>query len=238
MSCLKCNEPITDIQFCECDGCKQKIHHACSDLSTTELRCMTLKNRTLKYLCQVCQEGLRLVPLLKAKVDELENKFNQLIKDNITKNSSSANSTTDPSFQLESLLNEVEERKDRAKNIMLYNLPESPTDNATVKEIISTVSDADKIKKIFRVGKSSDKPRPIKVILTDSDTAVHILKNKNRINNPQIRLGSDLTIAQRDYLKHLREQLNKRIADGETNLIIKYVRGVPRIVVKNTQKKM
>lgn len=239
MACLKCFEPIADSQFCECDGCKQKIHYTCSDLSTTELRCMTLKNRYLKYLCHACQEGLRLVPLLKTKIDELENKFNQLIKDSNSKSSSNCNSTsTDSNFHLESLLIEIEERKTRAKNIMIYNLPESQTDDAKVKEIVSTVSDADKVKKIFRVGKTGDRPRPIKVILSDSDTAIQILKNRSRINNPQISVRSDLTTVQRDYLKELRDQLNQRIADGEANLTIKYVRGIPKIVAKETQKNM
>lgn len=163
MSCLKCKELITDNQFWDCDGCRQKIHSACSELSPTEQRCMTLKNRTLKYLCQPCQGGLQMVPLLKAKIDELENRFNKFSQENATITPNLAPTTSDPCLQIESILMEMEERKIRAKNLMIYNLPESQNDDSKVKDIISTVADSNIIKKLYRVGKAGNKPRPIKL---------------------------------------------------------------------------
>lgn len=38
---------------------------------------------------------------------------------------------------------------------------------------------------------------------------------------------------QRDHIRNLREQLQKRRDNGENDLIIKYNKGIPRIINKN-----
>jgi len=38
---------------------------------------------------------------------------------------------------------------------------------------------------------------------------------------------------QRDYMRNLREQLQKRRDNGENDLIIKYNKGIPSIINKN-----
>lgn len=249
MSCLKCDLQLKDDQFCECDGCRRGIHYACADLTASEIKCVQLKNkRTLKFFCEACLEGIRLIPVLQKQIDTLQSRFDKFIKDQtINQSNSNTNTVMDISINYDSFLSEIEDRKQRAKNIMVYNIPEqsggndlnkADSDKEVTKEIIATVSEVSKIKKVIRVGKTGEKPRPLKVILDNPQTALLVLRNKSKISHPSAKISADLTLNQRNHLKKLRNQLEKRISDGEANLTIKYVRGVPKIVDKVNPKNM
>nr|CAI5858889.1 unnamed protein product [Callosobruchus analis] len=72
MACVKCSKVINkDESAVSCDSCARMVHRDCSDLSDSELRVMDLKGkRVLKYYCEECQMGIKLVPKLIAKVDQ------------------------------------------------------------------------------------------------------------------------------------------------------------------------
>lgn len=50
-----------------------------------------------------------------------------------------------------------------------------------------------------------------------------------------LKIKSDETFAQREYLAHLKKELQRRVEDGETTLTIKYVKGVPKIINKSNE---
>lgn len=254
MECLKCNRKILDDQFCECDSCKQKIHYTCAELTASEIKCVQLKNkRTLLFLCDNCQDGLRQIPALQKRMSSLEGKLDEVLKSitSLTNQNPINNqtyTTMSTAMNYEEVISEMEERKNKAKNVMIFNVMESTSsdieekqkhDKIIVEDLVKPILDKPQeyIKKVIRIGKLGDKPRPIKVILQDSDTALKILKNKNRVNLALIKISSDMTIHQRNYLKELRSELERRKNAGENTLTIKYVRGIPTIVNNISNRK-
>ncbi|CAI6355129.1 unnamed protein product [Macrosiphum euphorbiae] len=100
---------------------------------------------------------------LKTKISELENKLIQIEKTTLTTQLDELN-----------ILNELADRQSRAQNIILYNLPEN-LNNTQIP-----ISDGDNLKLIFkemkvdynpinfnRLGKPSDRTRPLKITLAD-----------------------------------------------------------------------
>lgn len=78
MSVLNANNYIKcDILFTEldtpvkCDSCNVLVYNKCSGLSASELKCLTLKNRTLKYFYDPCSNRLRETPELKLLINRL-----------------------------------------------------------------------------------------------------------------------------------------------------------------------
>lgn len=140
--------------------------------------------------------------------------------------------------QMQDTVRELEEQKIRAKNIMIFELAEdADSDMTKVTAILGTVVEGVVPKKVVRVGKRrNDKPRPLKVILTDSETASNILKQSKRIaDKARVNVKADLTPGQQSYLKNLQTELHRRISNGESNLTIKYIRRIPQIVAQSRE---
>jgi hypothetical protein len=84
-----------------------------------------------------------------------------------------------------------------------------------------------------RLGKpnstTSDKPRPIKVALSNATEVFKILRSQSNLRTSSqwadIRIASDRTSMQRNHMSKLRNELQKRKAEGENDLIIKYIKG-------------
>jgi hypothetical protein len=64
--------------------------------------------------------------------------------------------------------------------------------------------------------------------------AKEVMRNKNkRINSDlprSISISDDKTSKQLEYLKNLRTELQLRRDNGEDNITIKYVKGIPSII--------
>ena len=145
---------------------------------------------------------------------------------------------------------ELAEQDRRRCNVVLSGLPESHqssssplvSDRATVINIISAIIPDQQFDglKIFRLGAPSaqrTRPRLIKVICTSVDQASYILRSANSVlkSNERfkdIRIFSDKTALQTKYLRSLKDELHNRSSKGETNLYIRHVHGVPRILSK------
>lgn len=233
-----------------CDLCKNFFCKKCANLSSSEIRVLIMVSRVMPFYCPPCRDNLICIPDLIKRISELEvdaqnqtsetkGKFITIeqriikledslnimtstincpsVKPNPT-NSESRNlpQTTD----VESFITEMEDRRSRARNVIIYNLNESTrstlTDTITddsdnVTSILRSLVNNVNIKKIFRIGKNNDnnsKPRPIKIILSSESDAINILKNKSKLDeNMQIQIRSDLTIQQRSFLTKLRNEL-------------------------------
>lgn len=94
----------------KCDGCSSLAHQKFSGLSTTELKCLGLKNRLLKFFCLGCDQGLNKLPELKTFIKKLLSKV-----DGLKNNSNVARSD-------EFIINEIIERNVRSKNLIFYNV--------------------------------------------------------------------------------------------------------------------
>lgn len=139
------------------------------------------------------------------------------------------------------MIAECQERSQRAKNIIVCGVIEATSENAIErleydrKEIIKLTkmasSNCPEPENIHRLGKyQHDKIRPIKAIFKSEDTVKVILRNRNNMAAANVKIYSDQTPHQRETLKILKQELENRISNGETNISIKYVKGEPAIV--------
>lgn len=106
------------------------------------------------------------------------------------------------------------------------------TDRYEVKTILSDIYPLHpEPEKIMRLGKyDGKKTRPVKVCFSTSGTAKVILKNKLNCKDKNIKIYSDQTPNQKLDMENLREELRQRKEKGENDLIIKYIKGVPKII--------
>jgi len=138
-----------------------------------------------------------------------------------------------------SSFNAVDEYMDRERrklNLIVYGIPEAsaPTGSerqtADLKSIQGLVHSEFKITnlettKCYRLGKQSNKQRPLLIKLSDSSTRRQILRNAKTLRNSStyknVFISPDLTPQERASNKQLRIELQRRKAAGEPNLIIK-----------------
>ncbi|CAH2108988.1 unnamed protein product [Euphydryas editha] len=242
--CSKCNKagnPADKKLSITCDCCKDLLCGDCHGLSPTEIRVFELKTvaRVVTFLCADCRSTMTPLPSILKKLNDLTDEVQQLrLRQNM--------------MATEAAVHELTERKYRAQNIIVYDIPESTSENIQEKKkhdseevakLIRGVCNIDCSKaKMFRLGapKSADAPpRPLKVILKSKSEALAVLRNKGKLSKPG-SIKADLTPLQREYLKYLREELDKRISSGEKDVTIKYIQGQPKIVknkiLSNSQK--
>lgn len=146
----------------------------------------------------------------------------------------------------ESILEEVEERFNRRNNVVLFNFPESAhtdiesrssADLVLVNKFCSAL-DIDVPSSQFRIGKYSPalkEPRPLKITFSNSSHPDLIIQNfirakKARQLPPDLNLDNviithDRTRRQQQQHRNIREELQRRIADGENNLRLVTRRG-------------
>ena len=81
----------------------------------------------------------------------------------------------------------------------------------------------------------SEKPRPLKLFFDSPDTVKTIFSNHSIFNGKKLKIKNDSTPREMEYLKQLRVKLQERIDNGEKNLTIKFVNGVPSIITKKNE---
>lgn len=146
----------------------------------------------------------------------------------------------------EALLSEIRSREQRSNNLMLFGVPESANssrqqriaeDTRRVGDVMRTLELEIQALKVLRVGKVGARPRPLKLVLSSRLDVNECLKNRNKLRGSDFRIASDQTELQRSHLRELRGQLKTRVDNGETDVTIKFVEGVPRIVKSTVPKK-
>lgn len=168
------------------------------------------------------------------KMESIESVLNKI-------NTASSFSSSTVIQAKEEIVNELNERNLRCKNIIISGIAEPIStdpkhrrekDKSECLSIIRNIyPDCPEPHKIIRLGKYKlDKNRQLKVCFHTQETALHILKNKELIRHNNIKIFSDQTPQQQAHMKVLRNELENRTSNGEEHLNIKYVRGVPKIV--------
>ena len=117
------------------------------------------------------------------------------------------------------------------------NKSDATDDLARVKNITSSLELSLDIVSVRRLGKVVDvnKPQPIKVSFLSDQQAKSFLKQSRELSSQGIPLKNDMTVSQRDKLLSVKEKLSKPIESGDINLTIKFVKGVPTIVKKQSK---
>lgn len=133
------------------------------------------------------------------------------------------------------VISEIEDRKTRESNLILFGMPESAdadgkSDAVLVTDKLRSIKSDVNVIKVFRLGrkKTGQHPRPVKAVLTNNEDVKSILKSKIRIDGVSIR--SDCTPMQLSTLRKLKQELDERKRAGENNLRIKFTNNNPKII--------
>ncbi|CAG9815948.1 unnamed protein product [Phaedon cochleariae] len=140
----------------------------------------------------------------------------------------------------EAFYREIQDRADRARNIILYNVQESQAqeyserikfDEEQCQNVLDHLNVQGGEFKAHRLGHPNNKPRPLKISFSDNNIALNCLKNKRKLvaEETPIRLSADQTPTQREYFKKVKEEFNTRIGKGERNIEIRSYKGTPVI---------
>lgn len=240
-NCLKCDEILGDQRNAvACDSCDRKMHRNCSGLTASEMKVMDLRNnRQLKFFCQDCLEGLAAVPKLLKQMSVLQTEFKELK----AKLESLEYPTTETPVRIptlqpmsETVIKEISDRNQRACNLMIFNMKKSMNDKQEISKLFDEIGAVSiPIKQVSRIGKpNKNGHQALKIILNSPEDVKTVLKHKSKLDRSRaIFITADLTPDQRVYLNSIKTQLRERIAGGEKDLAISYIRGIPEIIKKN-----
>lgn len=185
------------------------------------------------------------------KIETLEKEIMQLKNYDSNKGQNNTNeygqsqlqSQKSPVAYNQDLLLEFQDRVERLKNIILEGIPEINEADRAARQQHDLEKTMDKLKsiyidcptpiKVIRLGKykpaEQANGRLIKVCFSTSDPVRTLLRNRSKLSD-SVRLFSDQTPSQKAYLKQLKTELDNRKQAGESDLVIKYVKDVPKIV--------
>lgn len=197
---------------------------------------------------------------LKDGIIELKNEFNSLNKKfneieprlvSVEAEVETLKNKLDSSHDIETAMQEFNDRTQRSRNIIMHNLPESKSkdlqtriryDNTQVSTLLKTLCPAltEVQFKTFRIGQSvPNRSRPLKVVFRDVyDSSEFMKKFKTEALTDldptfaDVNVTRDRTFREREYLNKLRAELERRTKAGEEDLTIKYVNGSPVILKK------
>ncbi|KAG5861943.1 hypothetical protein JTB14_015452 [Gonioctena quinquepunctata] len=167
-------------------------------------------------LCEGCRGSLKSIPKMLKVMDEMQSQLAAMYKE--IKEAKGKRVVVEDD---EGVLSEVEDRITRSNNLIFYNIQESPSttigdkvkdDSKKVNDLLGNCQLDYHISKIIRLGKISipGKPRPLKVVFNDSETAKQVIRSRKRIDRNGIKIANDSTVKQRDHLKSLRSELSDR----------------------------
>lgn len=238
--CPNCSRSLSaSDSVVQCDGCSLNIHQRCTGLSADD-RLTRQKARCIKILCDKCINRMDEVKDLKNMIQALSDKLESVEKSLLTRDSQP------PAFDMESVVAEVSERMKRASNVIVRGVPESAdtgADTAYISDVLKIIAPGTAALSTNRIGKlgntNDTRPRMIKATLSDPATAKVILRNQKKLLGTKfsnLKFANDRTPAEIQYLNDLRQTLNTRIDQGQSNLTIKYIQGAPKIVDMSPKK--
>ena len=176
----------------------------------------------------------------KCSIEEVK----QLISESLSHNNNETEVQETKPEVLESVLSEVNERKQREGNIVLFGLAESKIDNKDErdnreKKIIQEITsecgvelDGEDITAVRRLGKFdiTKMKRPLLVTLKNTSKKRDIFKNFNKLKNSRfgdVRISNDLTKAERDKERDLYQKAKEMQSSDSTGHFLYKVRGPP-----------
>lgn len=260
--CINCNSTDPTLSAIECDGCHGVIHTKCVGVTEADIKMTRAKSRSFKVVCNNCNGNMSLFNDLKSLISTLKSDFCNALADlrrEFTVKLSSLRDEIDgklsdsgKGFDLEEVIAEVSERQARSSNVVVFGIPEQDSgagagdraaaDDVEVTLILKSINPAieippSKVRRLGRFDPSSLRPRPVRVSLSGSEDVLHIVRNARKLKQStcytNISISTDKTPKQQDAYRQLKRQLDSRIANGEKNIKIRYIRGIPRITNLN-----
>lgn len=252
-------ETKTDLFGYPCDICKKIICKNCCGISASEIRVICMVSRIMPFVCQSCRDNLFNLPNIVKRIDDLEAtvhtqasdaiartvaleqrviKLEQSLDDLLKTGTVPSLPVSSNALQEADIMGEVLDRQRRATNVMIFNFEvhNGRTDAAQVGELFAEICGrpvgVGTVEKIGKPNRNGHKA--LKVILNSVADVNLVLRNRVKaINSRQIFIETDMTHKQRADLNEVRSELKRRRENGEDNLRLRYVDGVPRVVAKN-----
>lgn len=133
---------------------------------------------------------------------------------------------------------EIQDRENKSRNIILFNIDESyDVETKLATDLIESLHLDVSISSVVRLGKRSNKPRPVRIIHNSSQSVFAILKSKKQLSNiprwKNVWITKDLTYYQRTCLSALKKERDRRNGSEDGNWFIKYSHSSPKLVQKN-----
>lgn len=177
--------------------------------------------------------------VLKQQLVELKVKFDTI---------ETKQTSTDPVEVMNFVANETNDRQSRKNNFIIYNSTELrngtkeeqyAADRAIVIDILKSLNFQEEAISVTRLGKfdssAVSKKRPIKVKLLSDTNISAIIRNFNtlKINESfkDLSVSPDRTPFQCNLYKKVKNDLLERKRNGESNITIKHINGIPKIVM-------
>lgn len=196
---------------------------------------------TLKTITTEQQKIKKDIQNITSAAQSMETKIASLESDVLNLKTSSTEPKRMTNEVVYDMLAEITDQTLRKKNIILTGItePQSPDyrerqkqDKDEVLRITKAITkDCPEPIKVVRIGKyEPNTKRAVKVCFESEQTVKVILRNRIKLKDDAIAIFPDQTPLQQARFKNLKEQLKHRTENGETNLRIKYIKGIPRIV--------
>lgn len=240
-TCACCNRSYDAISMVKCSICKKNFKNTCMDISSAEVRTLNT-NKGYDWSCKTCRAIGSDIKDLKSLILKLQDEIKSLRE---TSCSQTASLIDDD--MMEQIVMEVSDRAKRRRNVIIFGIPE-PAQNTTsseriskdhdevaaVLEVITPELDVAGIKPV-RLGRfTTGKNRPLKIQLDTEEQVIGVIKNSTRLRNTKfdkkVSVSFDRTSRQQAFYKKVKSELVERQNSGESNLKIKHINGIPKIV--------
>lgn len=169
---------------------------------------------------------------LKARIDDIDNDISE-IRERV---SALESVEPDSASIIDDVCLEMLDKMRRAHNILLHGFPEATADTdelVNINTLLQNNSNLPLATSAMRLGnRIENKTRPLKLKFSSPACVNTLFKNKTFFDSNKLKISNDQTPRERAFLLNLRTELNERILDGERNLTIKYVNGIPKIVIR------
>nr|CAH7762459.1 unnamed protein product [Callosobruchus chinensis] len=229
--CCCCNKTCEQHVLVTCSVCQKSFYHGCINLTSSETRLINSK-KSVTWTCDECEKLGNDIISLKAAIVALQKDLKAI--------SSVPHNTPAAKIEFEEVVQEVMERQNRKSNLMIFGLKEQEqstkddriqAEKTDVLKILTFVSPSlTSVSDIRRVGKFDSErthPRPVKVTLGTSDQVLEIIRRSAKLKNSgfnNISISFDKTPKQVEYYRKLKEELDQRRSNGESNIRIKHSR--------------
>lgn len=241
-TCVCCGTTDQSHKFVNCCVCNKPFKIECVDVSSSEARKIHMKSG-ITWTCKSCIQMGSDLNSLKSAIVSLQNEI-KVLKQSV---SGFTNSKAPSLVDTETIIQEIYDRERRKNSVVIFGSTEATCntnneqlalDKTVVLDMCSAVQIDTTNMKLSRLGRfdsaAANRCRPIKVSFS-SESAVHtILRNISKIKAlsqfSKLSIYRDRTPMQLQLHRDARTEMDIRMKTGESNLKIKYKKGLPTIV--------
>ncbi|CAH1115234.1 unnamed protein product [Psylliodes chrysocephalus] len=241
--CSCCNKSYKSNFMIKCSVCTKVFRHLCVNVTLEEINMFNDNENGFDWSCTSCRTIGNQIKDLNALILMLQEEVKSLKEDN------KQLGTSNNSIVFEEVVQEINERNKRKRNIILFGVPEqdqvlstedrSENDKTEVKSIIKYIDRSIDLKhlKPIRLGRFSDsRNRPMKITMEEETDVVSLIKQASSLKNGKykhVSISFDRTKRQIDYYRQLKMELDEKNNKCTEKFRIRYVDGTPTIVPLN-----